>query len=213
MRLRLLAVLSAGAVALVGLLACSSDTVSGAGAAAGTSGASNLDAGAGGSAGLTDSACLEHPTPQRAQGTLVSLPLELVLGGKPFVFGQPNVLADGSSLVPLNLRFYISEVELLGSSDEQTIAVDVVTAAGDPEPYGVHLFNAEDADASTLRVLAPPGQYTGLRFALGIKLSCNQQLPANLTDSAHRHFSDDLAPHRWLLVPALRRPVHRSGRR
>jgi hypothetical protein len=31
-------------------------------------------------------------------------------------------------------------------------------------------------------VLAPPGQYTGLSFALGIKLSCNQQSPAELTD-------------------------------
>ena len=113
---------------------------------------------------------------------MLSLPLQLVLSGKPFVFGQPNLLADGGSLVPLNVRFYISEVELLRSSGEAPVAVDVVTAAGAPAPYGVHLFNAEEADSSTLRVLAPAGEYSGLGFAIGIKLGCNQQPPAGLTD-------------------------------
>ena len=35
---------------------------------------------------------------------------------------------------------------------------------------------------STVRVLAPAGQYAGLSFALGIKLSCNQQRPASLSE-------------------------------
>jgi hypothetical protein len=138
--------------------------------------------GSAGSAGLTESACLENPTALRTQGTVLSLPLQLSLGGQPFVFGQPNALAAGGSLVPLNLRFYISEVELLRSNGEAPVAVDVVTAAGAPAPYGIHLFNAEEAESSTLRVLAPPGQYSGLGFALGIKLSCNQQSPAQLSD-------------------------------
>ncbi len=160
MKLRWSAVLLAGAAALAGSLACSSDAQNGTGptgGAAGISGASNLDAGSGGSSastGLTDSACLEHPAPQRTQGTLLSFALRLVMSGKPFVFGQPNQLADGGSLVPLNLRFYISEVTLLPSGGGQPVAVDVVTAAGDPAPYGVHFFNAEEEDSSTLRVLA-----------------------------------------------------------
>jgi hypothetical protein len=103
------------------------------------------------------------------------------MANKPFVFGQPNPLADGGSLVPLNLRFYISQLELLRATGD-AVAVDIVTAAGAPEPYGVHLFNAEDADTSTVRVLAPAGDYKGLRFALGLELGCNQQAPASLAD-------------------------------
>ncbi|MEI9941001.1 MAG: MbnP family protein [Pseudomonadota bacterium] len=187
MKLTLPAVLLAGATALGGSLGCSSDTQNGAGplgGTAGTSAASNLSGGGGANAGegaVTDGVCPEHPTPQHAQGTLLSLSLQLVMAGKPFVFGQPNALPDGGSLIPINLRFYISEVKLLSSSGEP-LAVDAVTEAGVPEPYGVHFFNAEDADSSTLRVLAPPGEYAGLSFALGLKLACNQQPPAGLSD-------------------------------
>jgi hypothetical protein len=208
MKLGFLTVFWAVAVVLTASPGCSSDTDSGAGTgggAAGVSGESNLrgggvgtDGGAASSSGASDlggeggadtgivgvrdRACVEHPTPLRTQGTLVSLPLQPVMAGKPFVFGEENALADGGSVVPLNFRFYISEVELLRGSDEEPIDVDVVTEAGTPEPYGIHLFNAEDADSGTLRVLAPPGQYSGLSFALGIKLSCNQQKPENLGD-------------------------------
>jgi len=141
------------------------------GATAGTGGASAGNAGG--------SACSEQPIPRRTEGTPLSLSLSLVMAGKPFVFGQPNALADGGSLVPLNFRFYVSEVQLLQSTG-QAVPVDVVTAAGAPEPYGVHLFNAEDEQSSTLRVLAPAGDYSGLSFALGIELACNRQAPALL---------------------------------
>lgn len=142
----------------------------------GDSGAAN--GGTGGTGG-TASACSEHPTPLHAQGTLVSLALAPTLSGKPFEFGQPNQSVDGGSIVPTNFRFYVSEVQLLSSSGSP-VAVDLVNAAGALEPYGVHLFNAEEEDTAVLRVLAPAGDYEGLRFALGLKLSCNQQRPENL---------------------------------
>lgn len=194
--LRLWAVLWTGAAALAGSLGCSS-VAQNAGpeaGAAGISGSTSVGGGGAdhghsagsvgstGGAGSASSACLEHPPARHAQGSVLSLPLQLVMAGKPFVFGQPNLLADGGSLVPLNLRFYISEVELLPADGEQPVAVDIVTEQGDPAPYGVYLFNAEDEQASALRVLAPPGQYSGLSFALGIKLSCNQQMPASLSE-------------------------------
>jgi methanobactin biosynthesis MbnP-like protein len=198
MRSRWLGLLWAGTLGLAGVFACSSDAHDAAGSAGGyatagadttpTAGGSNLNggasgAGAGGVGGvLTASTCSESPPPLRTQGTLLSLQLELVLAGKPFLFGQPNPLADGGSVVPLNVRFYISEVQLLRSGGEEPIAVDVVTAAGVPEPYGVHFFNAEEPASSTLRLLAPPGEYSGLSFAVGIKLSCNQQPPNRLSD-------------------------------
>ena len=196
MKSRWLAALGAGVAVWPGLLACSSDARTGAGAVAGAGVVAGAEAGAGaapaagasgvssggGNAGLPETACPEHPKLQRSEGTLVSLALQPVLAEKPFVFGQANALADGGSLIPLNFRFYVSEVSLLPMSGEAPIAVDLVTAAGSPEPYGVHLFNAEDVDSGTLRVLAPPGQYAGLSFALGLKLACNQQAPTTLSD-------------------------------
>jgi len=203
MNLRLRAVLSLGMAVIAGSFGCSSAQADAdsAGGAAGSSGAylagasnlgggaSNLGGGASaggggagaGTAGVPGSACPEQLVPRLTDGPVLSLPLALVMAGKPFVFGEPNARADGGSLVPLNLRFYISEVQLLQSSGEP-LAVDVLTAGGAPAPYGVHLFNAEDDASSTLRVRAPAGDYTGLSFALGIKLGCNQQLPSSLGD-------------------------------
>ena len=149
-------------------------------ASGGDTAAAGADTAAAGS-GTTAAACAEHPTPQRSQGTVLALSFAPALSGKPFVFGEANALADGSSVVPINLRFYISAVQLLRSSGEP-VAVDVTTANGEPEPYGVHLFNAEEDSSTTLSVLAPPGDYTGLSFALGIKLACNQQAPASLDE-------------------------------
>lgn len=205
MNWRLLGVLGAGTAAWLGSLGCSSDApsdaapdgvagVAGVKSVAGVAGADGLDSGgasgasSAGNAGAAASPCLEEPVPQRTDGTIVSLPLQLMMGGKPFVFGQSNRLDDGGSLVPLNFRFYISEVQLLTGAGQPPVAVDLVSAGGAPEPYGVHLFNADDADSGTLRLLAPPGQYSGLTFALGIKLSCNQRTPASssepLTDAS-----------------------------
>ncbi len=179
MKWRLLAVLCGGAVASMGSLGCASVASDhhGLAGAAGSPGQSS-----GGTGGAADvGSCSERPSPLRTQGTLLSLPLQLVLANQPFVFGQPNALADGSSLIPINLRFYVSQVQLLRSSGEP-LAVDLVSASGVPEPYGVHLFNAEEPDSATLRVLAPAGDYAGLKFALGIMLGCNQQPPAQLAD-------------------------------
>jgi methanobactin biosynthesis MbnP-like protein len=201
MKVQLRAVLWAGAAAWAGALGCSagaqndggskggaagafSDQGGGGGLRAGSAAAEGGAApgGSGGSVAPADSACLENATPQRTQGTRLSFSLRPVMNQKPFVFGQPNLLADGRSVVPLNFRFYISEVELLGSDGERPLAVDIVTEQDVPVPYGVHLFNAENEDTSTFAVLAPPGQYTGLRFALGIKLGCNQQPQEGLSE-------------------------------
>src|SRR5262245_4655415 len=145
MKSRLAAVLGASVAILAGVLGCSSADkgVAAAGGASGGSGenlagAANPSSAGGGSGGapMTNSACVEHVTAQRTQGTVLSLAVSPTLAGKPFSFGQPNAMADGASLVPLNFRFYISEVQLLPSSGEP-IAVDLVTPAGDPEPYGL----------------------------------------------------------------------------
>ena len=147
----------------------------GAAGAAGTAGTAGLTGGAGsGAGGASDwNACAVMPAPLRTSGTIVELTIDPVLGGQPFVYGEPNRLgADVTGTVtPLNFRFYVSQVRLLTAAG--SVPVDVVTAAGLPEPYDVHLFNAEDDSSRALRVLAPPGTYTGIEFILGLNSACN----------------------------------------
>jgi hypothetical protein len=198
MNSRLRAVLGLGMLILASSLGCSSahtDAAVAGASGANVAGASNSVAGdanvggansgtanggtSSGGSTATVSGCLEHPPALRTRGATLSLAITPTLSGKPFEFGQPNAFADGGSLVPTNFRFYVSEVQLLPNGGAP-VAVDLVTLTGEPEPYGVHLFNAEEDDTATLRVLAPAGDYKGLSFALGIKLACNQQAPATM---------------------------------
>jgi hypothetical protein len=152
----------------------------GAGAAgqgeAGRAGAGD-GASAGGAAGATGDAgapdpCPKAPAPLRASGVTLELSVAPVLEAKPFVFGEPNAMASGARVTPLNFRFYVSHVALLTAAST-SVPVDLVTAAGAVEPYGVHLVNAEEPATQTLRVLAPAGNYVGLSFILGLDDACN----------------------------------------
>jgi hypothetical protein len=95
-----------------------------------------------------------------------------LLNGKNLTFGEPNMLADGTMVMPLDFRFFVSEVALLEPDGTQQ-RVDLVTATGVREPYGVHLVNAEDPPSMMLRILAPPRAYSGLSFTLGLEDACN----------------------------------------
>jgi hypothetical protein len=97
-----------------------------------------------------------------------------MLAGKAVEYAEPNAI-EGGTLMPLELRFYVSEVELI-RSDTSTVAVDIVTNAGTPVPYGVHLVNAEDPASLRFSLLAPPGSYSGVSFTFGLKESCNTGL-------------------------------------
>ncbi len=164
----------------------------GTGGAAGTPTDAGSDAaetgGAGGASTTTGwGGCAETPTRLRTSGTILELPFDLFLEDQPFVYGEPNALAAGGSLIPLNVRFYVSEVALLRAGAEP-VPVDIVTATGMPQPYDLHMFNAEDVASRTVRVLAPAGTYTGITFLLGLNPACNQGNPGNrlppLTDTS-----------------------------
>jgi hypothetical protein len=137
--------------------------------------------------GASAKACPVSATPLRTTGATLSLSVAPVLEGKPFVFGDANPLASGVKVTPLNFRFYVSHVSLLQTGGAG-VPVDLVTATGAVEPYGVHLFNAEDAASEVLRVLAPAGTYAGLTFTLGLDDACNSGLPGDrmppLTDTS-----------------------------
>jgi hypothetical protein len=144
----------------------------GAGGVAG-GGAGSDGAGTGGEAPVV---CVEAPVPSRTTGTLIEVSTELTLRGEPLAFGEPNPLESGSSLTPLEVRFYVSEV-LLVRTDATTVAVDIVGDGGLPVPYGIQLVNAEDAASLRFRLLAPPGSYSGLSFTLGVNDACNSGFP------------------------------------
>jgi hypothetical protein len=151
------------------------------GAAAGTGGAVAGTGGGGGGAGGAAVAtwpdgCAQAIAPIRSQGTIVELPVELILDGKPFVFGEPNVAPDGRTVTPLNVRFYVSHAALLRAGGG-LVPVDIVGEDGSPAAYGVHLYTADAAAATTVRLLAPPGDYQGVSFVWGLHGACNVTRP------------------------------------
>jgi len=103
-----------------------------------------------------------------------------MLEGRPFVSGETSTLASGAKVTALNFRFYVSHVALLQAGGAR-LPVDLVTATGAVEPYGVHLFNADEADTQALRVLAPPGTYSGLELTVGLDDACNSGVPGQRT--------------------------------
>jgi hypothetical protein len=145
-------------------------------------GASDVD-----DASARAAACVEKPTALRSAGSVLSFAIAPRLGGESFRFGDANAVPAGGTVTPLNFRFYVSHVALLPAAGAP-VPVDLVTATGGLEPYGIHLFNAEDPTSQTLRVLAPPGAYAGVTFTLGIDDACNSGTPAErsppLTDSS-----------------------------
>lgn len=106
----------------------------------------------------------------------MELPIELTFDGAPLLFAEENPLPGGGTLTPLSVRFYISEVALLRDGAEP-LPVDIVTSSATVSPYGVHFFNADDDASTTLRVLAPAGEYSGITFLWGLAQSCNRRTP------------------------------------
>ncbi|HVR00943.1 MAG TPA: MbnP family protein [Polyangia bacterium] len=173
-------------------LGCAGSSSARPGAGGGGSEGAARDGGAGATGGATADgasakACPVSPTQLRKAGAALSLSVAPILEGKPFVFGDANALASGVKVTPLNFRFYVSHVSLLQPGGA-SVPVDLVTATGAVEPYGVHLFNAEEAASAVLRVLAPAGTYAGLTFTLGLDDACNSGLPGDrmppLTDTS-----------------------------
>jgi hypothetical protein len=149
--------------------------------------------GVSGSAGGATELCPEAPTPRLAAGTVVELPLELTFDGVPLKYAEANPMPGGVTLTPVGVRFYISEVALLRDGAEP-LPVDVVTLTGTVAPYGIHFFNADDESSTTLRVLAPAGDYQGIAFLWGLAQPCNERNSARsrppLTHASEMNWTD-----------------------
>lgn len=169
-----------GVAASGGAPAGSGGATSTGGAAGATSpdaGMATGGAGGGGGAGGTVALCNPSPAPRVTTGTILEIPVDIIFDGKPFVFGETNAVSSTATVLPLNFRFFLSAIELLKTGGG-SVPVDIVTATGTLQPYGVFFYNAEDAATQTLRVRAPAGTYTGLKIELGIGVACNTGLAA-----------------------------------
>jgi hypothetical protein len=176
-----------GALACVAAAGCSASSTPGSQATAGAGGGGSGGAagmGGGGAAGAVDGGpdaaaaeveasapCELAPRPRRTTGATLALEIAPVYAAVPLAFGE-SAETEVGSLTTQNFRFYVSEV-VLGKSGGSAVPVDIVTESGTVVPYGVHLYNAEEPAARTLRVLAPPGTYTSVSFTLGLLDSCN----------------------------------------
>jgi hypothetical protein len=126
--------------------------------------------------------CPETPPTRAAGGTTITFQTDAFLGGKPMIYGEPNALPGGGTLTPLDLRYFVSEVALT-RDDGSLVQVDLVTAAGALEPYGVHLLNAEDAPSTAWSIRAPAGTYPGMQLLLGLSDACNANSQAFSVES------------------------------
>jgi uncharacterized repeat protein (TIGR04052 family) len=127
----------------------------------------------------------------------VTLRFDARIAGQPFACGQryAGIGATRTTLVPTDLRFYVSDVQLLRADGG---AVPVRLKADDLwQLADVALVDFEDATgacrngtAGTRTIVegeAPAGRYTGLRFTVGVPFALNHgdptiaPAPLNLT--------------------------------
>ncbi|HEY2903729.1 MAG TPA: MbnP family protein [Polyangia bacterium] len=127
---------------------------------------------------LAEDLCPESPVPTRTDGPILEIPIALQLAGKVMRFGDTNVAADGETVTPLNVRFYLSNVALTKTDGGGPIAVDIVSATGKSLPYGVHFYTGDDQTSHMLRVRAPAGSYSGISFLFGLTDGCNADTAA-----------------------------------
>lgn len=101
----------------------------------------------------------------------VRIHLHLRFGDAPLVFGEKNSQSDGGGLLPTNFRFYLAGFQLDGAG--ATIPATPVSSDGVSLPYGVQFVSADDSASLEFELLAPPGDYSGLSFVLGLTEGCN----------------------------------------
>jgi uncharacterized repeat protein (TIGR04052 family) len=144
-------------------------------------------------AALVLSACGTPPAPSAASAAPgastqpVTIRFAAQVAGQPFACGQryANIGTTRSTLTPNDFRFYVSEVHLIDSTGR---AVPVALAQdGTWQLDNLALLDFEDASGpcrngtaainTSVRGTVPAGQYSGLRFTLGVPFARNHGDP------------------------------------
>lgn len=120
-------------------------------------------------------------------GLKVALAFDAVVGGKPFACGQSydRIGSTQSTITPSDLRFYVSDVELLDASGKATpltLDQDEVwqyknLALLDFEDGTGPCRNGNDGLHKAVTGTVPKGEYQGVRFTLGVPFALNHGDP------------------------------------
>ena len=115
----------------------------------------------------------------------VTIQFAALVNGTTFTCGTsyPNVGTSDTEITPTDFRFYVSGVELLtasGGSEPLELEQDGLwqrenLALLDFENGATSCVNGTTATNTTVRGTVPAGDYTGLRFTLGVPESMNHQ--------------------------------------
>jgi uncharacterized repeat protein (TIGR04052 family) len=118
----------------------------------------------------------------------VTLRFAAVVGDQPFACGNsyPGIGTTAVDLIPGDLRLYVHDVRLV-ADDGRVVAVQL--APEEEWQYeDLALLDFEDKTGpcgfgtpptnTTVRGVVPPGDYRGVRFALGVPFALNHQNPA-----------------------------------
>ncbi|RKH47172.1 metallo-mystery pair system four-Cys motif protein [Corallococcus sp. AB050B] len=133
----------------------------------------------------------------------VELPVVARVGTEAFACGKTytNVGTSGTTYEPMDFRVFVHAVRLV-TRDGQEVPVNL-TEDGKWQHSGVALLDFANKDGlctqgtagtnASLRFTVPPGDYTGLRFTLGVPEDLNHgdptKLGAPLDDAAGLHWS------------------------
>ncbi len=116
-------------------------------------------------------------TPVTGSTQPVTIQFAAQVNGQPFACGQryAGIGTSGSTITPGDLRFFVSDVQLVEASG-RTVPV-TLTQDGMWQLEGITLLDFEDgsgpcrngttATNTAVRGTTPAGHYTGLRFTLG----------------------------------------------
>ncbi len=115
--------------------------------------------------------CNETREVDPAASQQLTVHLSIEFDGQPLLYGEPNPLPDGGTIMPTNFRFYLSQFEL--TRGDELVAATLVDSAGAAKPYGVELINTESLDPPAFQLAFPPDTYDGLSFLLGLSVGCN----------------------------------------
>ncbi|RYZ41744.1 MAG: metallo-mystery pair system four-Cys motif protein [Myxococcaceae bacterium] len=136
----------------------------------------------------------DDPTPPEAR--TVNIPVLARVGTEPFACGRvyTNVGATGTSYEPMDFRVYVHDVRLVKAGGQEVPVT--LEDDGTWQHDGVALLDFANKDGlctqgtagtnTSLRGTVPEGDYTGLRFTLGVPETLNHgdvsTAPAPLND-------------------------------
>lgn len=168
---------SAGLVGLVGLFGLVGLVTGCSGSGQQSAQNSGGTAGSGGTAttggGGGDGALCPGPAPATQGATArLDLPVEVTINGAAAEVGVPGTGRDGRQFQLSLFKFFVSQPTLV-KADGSSVPAQFVSETGMPEPYEVHLVDADDAATQLLRMVVEPGSYTALSFGVGVPSACN----------------------------------------